>query len=109
MHTYTHPHTHTRTHTHTHTHTQVDQRVALLEDWTHEAREVEKWTLMDAAYPVAREIEEAFAAPKTYRSFFTQHVLVIPYSTTQYRAHVHRTLLQYAHRTLLQHSTGVCT
>jgi hypothetical protein len=41
----------------------VDQRVALLEDWTHEAREVEKWTLMDAAYPVAREIEEAFAAP----------------------------------------------
>ena len=43
---------------------QVAERVEQLEHLAHEAREVEKWAIMDAAYPVAREVEEAFAVPK---------------------------------------------
>lgn len=42
---------------------QVDRRVEKLQRLTQEAREVEKFVLMDAAYPVAREIEEAFVTP----------------------------------------------
>ena len=42
---------------------QVDRRVEELQRLAQEAREVEKFVLMDAAYPVAREIEEAFVTP----------------------------------------------